>query len=301
MVCRFLPVLVAGVRGMRMMRTLNEKLADIFLALLTAIFTVFAVSAFPVYAAGSLPRLVDDADLLSDSEEADLSGLLDEISERQQVDVVVVTVETMDGQTAMEYSDDFFDYNGYGFGEERDGILLLVSIGERDWNISTSGYGITAITDAGREYITEIFRPDLSEGNYAAAFTSFAELCDDFITQANTGEPYDIDNLPKGDFSFVGSFITSFVIALVIALIATGIMRGQLKSVHSRSEADNYIQQGSMQLTKKTDLFLYKHVDRKRKPENTSSNSSGSSGSSGGSQTHTSSSGRTHGGGGGKF
>lgn len=301
MVCHFLPALAADIRGMRMMRTLNKKLADIFLALLTAIFAASAFSAFPVYAADGLPRLVDDADLLSDDEEAELSDMLDEISERQQVDVVVVTVGSMNGQTAVAYSDDFFDYNGYGFGDERDGVLLLVCMDERDWNISTSGYGITAFTDAGQEYISEIFLPDLSDGNYAAAFTSFAQLCDDFITQANTGEPYDIDNLPKEPFSFLGTFITAFLIAFVIALIATGIMKGQLKSVHSQSAASNYIQQGSMQLTKKNDLFLYSHVERRRKPENTSSNNSNSSGSSGGSTTHVSSSGRTHGGSGGKF
>ena len=38
-----------------------------------------------------LPRLVDDADLLTDSEEQELNTELDEISEKQQCDVVVVT------------------------------------------------------------------------------------------------------------------------------------------------------------------------------------------------------------------
>ena len=39
-----------------------------------------------------LPRLVDRADLLSELEEEELEARLDEISERQQADVVVVTV-----------------------------------------------------------------------------------------------------------------------------------------------------------------------------------------------------------------
>ena len=281
------------------MKICKKRLAGICFALASAVFMVFVISAFPVSAADNQPRLVDMADLLSDSEEADLSGILDEISERQQVDIVVVTVDSMDGETAMVYADDFYDYNGYGFGDGRDGILLLISMEERDWYISTSGYGITAITDAGREYISEIFVTDLSAGDYAAAFTGFARLCDDFITQAKTGEPYDTDNLPEDPVSyFVGSFVLAFGIAFIIALIVTGIMRIQLKTVHSRSEADNYIKQGSMQLTKKNDLFLYRHVERRERVQN---NSSGSSGSSGGSRTHTSSSGRTHGGGGGKF
>ena len=278
-----------------MMKRLNKRFAGTFLALLLAVFTVSAISVFPVSAAGDLPRLVDMADLLSDSEESDLSDILDEISERQRVDIVVVTVDSMDGESAMVYADDFYDYNGYGFGNERDGILLLISMEERDWYISTTGYGITAVTDAGREYISEIFVDDLSAGDYAAAFTSFANLCDDFITQAKTGEPYDVGNLPKEPFGVVGNLVAAFVIAFIISLIVTGIMRGQLKTVRSQSAADNYMKQGSMQLTKKNDLFLYRNVARRKKPENSSSNSSG------GSRTHTSSSGTTHGGGGGKF
>lgn len=280
------------------MKTLNKKAAGAFLALLLAVFTISAVSVLPASAAEGLPRLVDTADLLTDDEESDLSDRLDEISERQKVDIVVVTVESMDGESAEVYADDFFDYNGYGFGKERNGILLLVSMGERDWYISTTGYGITAVTDAGREYISDIFVEDLSAGNYATAFTSFAELCDDFITQAKTGEPYDIDNLPKEPFLPVENLLVAFVTAFIIALIATGIMRVQLKTVYSQSKADDYIEQGSMQLTKKNDLFLYSHIDRRKRVEN---NSTKSSDSPGGSKTHTSSSGTTHGGGGGKF
>lgn len=282
-----------------MMRTLSKTMAVVFSALLAVVFTVFAFPPLPAWASEGLPRLVDRADLLSEREESDLSDMLDEISRRQQVDIVVVTVDSMDGESAMVYADDFYDDNGYGFGDDCDGILLLVSMGERQWYISTTGYGITAVTDAGREYISEKFVADLSAGDYAAAFVRFAGLCDDFITQAKTGEPYDADNLPKDTLGILaGCLAVSFAAAFIIALIVTGVMRSQLRTVRSRAAADNYIRQGSMQLTKKNDLFLYRHIDRRKRAENTGSNSAGSRG---GSMTHTSSSGRTHGGGGGKF
>lgn len=288
------------------MKILNQRQTSTFLALLLAVFSlisILAVSAVPVLpasAAGDLPRLVDMADLLSDSEESDLSAILDEISERHQADVVVVTATSMDGESAMVYADDFYDYNGYGFGDNRDGVLLLVSMEERDSYITTRGFGITAFTDAGQDYIFDQFISDLSAGDYAAAFTNFAGLCDDFLTQAETGEPYDVDMLPQEPFEPVWSLVAAFAAAFVISLIATGIMRGQLKSVHSQTEADDYMKQGSMKLTRKNDLFLYKHIDRTKKAESSSSSNSNSS-SSGGSRTHTSSSGATHGGSGRKF
>lgn len=281
------------------MKTINKKLFSkklfsLFLALLLSV-----ISVFPAFAAGELPRLVDDADLLSDSEETQLRNKLDEISERQQMDVVVVTVNSLEGAAVVDYADDFYDYHGYGFGEGRDGILFLLSMKEREWAISTRGYGITVFTDAGIDYIAEHMIDDLHNGDYAAAFTTFADKCDDYITQAATGMPYDVDNLPKEPFPFITLLVITFAIAFVIALIVTGIMRMQLKTVRSRSEADDYVKGGSMQLTKKNDLFLYRHVDRREKPKDTASGSSGRS--SGGSTTHMSSSGATHGGRSGKF
>ena len=156
--------------------------------LLTLLLCIALVT--PVFAEPGLPRLIDEAELLSAGEEAALLSQLDEVSERQEVDIVVVTANSLSGASAREYADDFYDDNGYGFGEDRDGILFLISMKEREWYISTRGYGITAVTDAGLEYMSEQFLGDLSEGSYASAFTTFVRLCDDFITQARTDMPY---------------------------------------------------------------------------------------------------------------
>lgn len=274
---------------------MKRKVFPVFFALLLSV-----ISAFPVFAESNVSRLLDEPDLLSESEETDLESKLDEISERQKVDIVVAAVNSLDGMTAMEYADDFYDYNGYGFGAEHDGILFLISMEERDWYISTSGFGITAVTDAGNQYMSEKFLPDLSGGEYAEAFRIFAEQCDDYITQARTGTPYDVDHIPTEPFSHVGALIIAVVAGFVIALIVTGIMRLSLHSVHKQTTADSYMKKNSLRLTREHELFLYKNITRTEKPkENPSSRSS--AGRPGGSTTHISSSGRTHGGGGGKF
>lgn len=247
--------------------------------------------------AGEMRRLIDDADLLTDEEETELLNTLDEVSERQAVDVVVVTADALNGRTAEQTADDLYDYCGYGFGEERDGLLFLISMEERDWHISTRGYAITAFTDAGLDFLSEQFLTDLSDGYYASAFATYAQWCDDYITQAKTGEPYDVDNLPRLPFSIFGAALLSFGPAFLIALIATGIMKSKLKSVHGESRGDDYIREGSFKLSKQEDLFLYKEVSRRLKPKDPPKSDS----SSGGSTTHKSSSGATHGGRGGKF
>lgn len=237
-------------------------------------------------------RLIDNADLLSSSEEASLLSKLDEISERQQFDVVIVIEQSIGDKTPMEYADDYYDYNGYGMGTDRDGAILLLSMEERDWYISTCGYGITAITDAGRESMSDRFVPYLSDGDYSEAFELYADLCDDYVTQAKAGHPYDVGNLPKEPFPYLIRIIISIVAGFVIAFIAVSIMKGKLTSVKMQDSASDYTKPGSMNVTERRDMFLYSHVSKTLKPKDSGS---------GGSSTHTSSSGSTHGGGGGKF
>ncbi|MGI6264678.1 MAG: TPM domain-containing protein, partial [Acutalibacteraceae bacterium] len=239
-------------------------------------------------------RLVDGADLLTEQEENRLLARLNEVSDRNDCDVVVVTAEDTDGKSAMDYADDYYDYHDYG----QDGVLLLVSMEERDWWISTSGYGITALTDAGIEYIGDQIIGDLGDGNYADAFATYARLCDEFFTQAKTGDPYDVDNIesipgyqkPAPNYlMWIGG---SLLAGLIVALIGTGSMKSKLKTVRFQAAASSYLKPGSLNVTQARETFLYTHVDRVAKPQ---------SSSSGGSSTHTSSSGSSHGGGGGHF
>lgn len=263
---------------------MKKRIFSLFLLLILCLSL-----AVPAFAATDVRRLVDDAGLLSQKEEREVRSLLDEVSKRQGMDIVVVTVDSLDGARPRDFADDFYDYNDY----DEDGILLLVSMEDRDWYVSTTGYGITAVTDAGLDYMAEQFTEDLSDGNYAAAFKTFAEQCDGFITQARKGRAYDAGHLPKGPFPVFKNLLISLAIGLVVALIATGVMKGKLKTVRFQAAAGSYVKKGSMNVTSSRDLFLYTHVDRRARPKQQSS--------SDGSSTHTSSSGRSHGGGGGKF
>lgn len=235
--------------------------------------------------------VVDDADLLTDREEKSLYEKLEEICVRQKMDIVIVTKKTLDGTAPVDYADDFYDYNGYGYGENRDGLLLLISIDDRGWYISTHGYGITAFTDAGIKYIGDEIKENLSDGDYAAAFDDFAGLCDDFITKARAGTPYDSGNMPKKPLSWVWIPV-AVVIGFILSFITVGNMKSKLKTVRFQAAANSYMKAESMNITESRDLYLYSAVTRTAKPKNDDS---------GGSSTHTSSSGSTHGGGGGSF
>lgn len=237
------------------------------------------------------PRVVDNANLLSDSEEKDLINKVNKVSKDNKCDVAIVTVDSLDNKTATEYADNYFDNNGYGYGTNKDGILFLISMDNRDWAISTHGYGITAFTDAGQSYIMDKIKDSLSDGKYSKAFNGFADYCDDFIKEARNGKPYDTNHMPKEMLS-LWWIPGSIGIGAVIALIITLVMKKSLTSVEMQRTANNYVVNGSMQLNNSNDVFLYRNVSRTAKPKDNEG---------GGSSTHTSSSGETHGGSSGKF
>ena len=254
---------------------------------------LFLVCAIPVFAAETHDaRVVDQGQFLTDSEVSELTAKLDEISERQQLEVVVVTTKNLEGKTPMAYADDFYDYNNYGYGANKDGVLLLMSIegSERNWWISTTGYGITAFTDAGIQYIGAELVPDLKNGNYASAFDTFASEADKFVTKAKSGKPYDKGNLPK-KFSAKG-LLVALIIGLIVAFIAIKSIQSKYKPVKFKSNASDYLVPGSLQVTGGYENFLYSNVSRSAKSD---------SSSGGGSSTHSGSSGTSHGGGGGSF
>ena len=228
-----------------------------------------------------LPRVYDEADLLTDSEESALLDKLDSISETYDFDVAVATVESTDGVAMNKFTDDFYDDNYYGLGDDYDGILFMVSIGDRKWHITTHGYGKTAFTEDGLVYLKDKVEPELKDEDFAGAFEVFADECDLFLAQAETGTPYDDSNLPKEPFSPLWIPI-SIAIGFVLALLCTLGMRSQLKSVRQQESAVDYVRKGSMDVTRSNDIYLYSTVTRTEKPKESDSSSGSSDSDHGG-------------------
>lgn len=238
------------------------------------------------------PRLVDEAELLTNDEESSLADKLDAVSDKWQCDVAIVTVDSLGSKTATEFADDYFDYNGYGYGDNDDGIMLVISMENRDWAITTHAFGIEAFTDAGQEYIMNKVIPPLGNESYSSAFSIFADQCDDFLEKARAGEPYDSHNLPKESHAklYILWIIPCLIAGAILAFVLTIKEKKSLKSVMKKAGAREYI--GKVEINEKHDKFLYRNLDKVLIHDDDDDS---------GSSTHVSSSGETHGGSSGKF
>lgn len=269
--------------------TILRKL--MLLVMSVSIMSVFL--GFSVSSAAGKKSVIDDAGLIKASDEKELDKKIKNI-QKDKFDVVILTVKSLDGKSAQDYADDYYDNNAYGLDNEKSGVLFLVSKGDRKYHISTKGAGIKAFTDYGIGRIKEEIKPYLSDDDYFDACDEFLNITKNFVKAYKDGTPYDTDNPYNEEIDYVILEVIALVIAFVIALISVGIMRLRMNTAKPKGTAMEYIKKGSFKLTSEKDIFMYSTVTKTAKPKDNDN-------SAGGSTTHVSSSGSEHGGGGGSF
>ena len=177
--------------------------------------TAVPVTQAPTENDGVKHYAVDQMGLLRETDLAALDERLCELSETYRCDVLAAIVPSLGGKTAEEFADDYFDYGGYGYGAtpdangttvNGDGILLLISMEDRDFAISTSGYGITAFTDYGiLNYIEPSVLPYLRSDSYRDAFNAYADRCEELLKMARDGRPFDLNRVYTPDGTLTDS------------------------------------------------------------------------------------------------
>lgn len=115
--------------------------------LLAVVFCATEAPAEPRFPALS-GRVVDQAELLSQADEADLGGMLAEHEHRTGNQVVVVTLRSLEGYDIADYGYQLGRYWGIGEAGRDNGALLMVAPRERGVRIEV-GYGLEGVlTDA---------------------------------------------------------------------------------------------------------------------------------------------------------
>lgn len=242
--------------------------------------------ALPANAKFQNPSIVDEAGYLMQSELAELSEQLNKVREEYDFEVAIYTESDMTSETAEASADDIYDYQGYGAGENDDGIMLYICSDNREYHFTTHGKGLEYFNSRGLEYLESKVVPYLSDDDYYEAFEVYVETTDELLQMAKDGKPYN-------EKQYSTKYMIGVIVVCLIAplLIAFWMMKRKLKKMKTAVEnnyASNYIKLGSMNIETSKDLFLYSRITKTEKPKSSSG-------------THTSSSGRTHGGRGGSF
>lgn len=248
-----------------------KNLKKILIAAMVGIIAVFSLSTqvFAKVNDSSNPRVIDGEDLITENEEDELSKKIQQLTDKYDIDIAIVTNYTLEGYSPRNYAEMLYKTGKYGVGKKDDGLLLLISMEERDWYIFTNGEGHKVIADKEIDKLGSTFTSYLTSGEYYTAFNKFLDSVEkEFKKDKVLGIV-----IPIG---------IGFGVSLIAALITVFVFKSQLKSVKFEYAAQAYEVDGSFKLTRSNDIFLYRTVTKTKKPDTSSSGSSGGGSSSSG-------------------
>jgi uncharacterized protein len=255
--------------------------------LLPILFLFFSVHVFSEGFAHE--RIVDNAGILNDAQKNELSSLIDSVSAKYNFDLVIVTETGIGDTSPRDYANDFFDNNGYGLGDGRDGCIFLRVTGNRDYWFSTSGRGIKILNPTALGKLESDTGKYLGRNNFYEAARAFIQDWDKFLDLEAKGRNYNFFYR----WNILMVLIFWFVAFVIGFSVVTNWKRG-MNTAMPKTQAAVYIVPESLNFTAKKDSFLFSKVDKTKKETQSQSSLSGNRG------VHTSSSGRSHGGGGGR-
>ncbi len=123
-------------------------------------------------------RVVDDAGIFSDEEIAGMTKRLWEIKDEIGKDIVIFTDTSTYGLSRKVYAADYFEMNGYGTGDEYEGVVLFVCMdpSDRGWWAACSGSQTMGLyTEEIANAIDDELYEYMSKGSYAEGISGWIE------------------------------------------------------------------------------------------------------------------------------
>lgn len=227
----------------------------------------------------SMSYVFDHSHMLTDTQRAELEAQAKEISLRHHCGVYVAFVDdyTVYSDGGGVYKTTYQLYHGdqLGMGDDRDGIIILLSMAERDYAMFVYGtYAETAFNSYGQEKLEKAFLGNFKEDDWYGGVSNYLSTCDEYLTRADAGKPVRESPALLIAIAVVASCLLSGAICLFL--------KRSMKTVHQKVEANEYVAPGGLQLSKQYDRYTHTTEVRSKISSSDDSSSGGTSSCSGG-------------------
>lgn len=223
--------------------------------------------------------IFDNSDLLTFDEWEKLEARAADISQRHGCGVYVAFVDDFTeygyGNDVYKTTYQLYHANELGMGDDRDGIIILLSMAERDYAMFVYGtYAETAFNSYGQEKLEKAFLGNFKEDDWYGGVSNYLSTCDEYLTRADAGKPVRESPALLIAIAVVASCLLSGAICLFL--------KRSMKTVHQKVEANEYVAPGGLQLSKQYDRYTHTTEVRSKISSSDDSSSGGTSSCSGG-------------------
>lgn len=258
------------------------KFSKRFSALAVALFMIIC-TPICVFAESEY-KIIDEAQLLTESELSDINTQLESVSQETGWDVAVYTNNNnVDKSDMKDYCNKYYKENNYGKNSDKRGMLLTIDMSSRHLYIITKGDTMYYFNDERNDKILDDVQADMKRNDYYGALQTYVTEVEQSYSE---GKPTDgtFSNLTLAEkdanpllyvLRHYGIIIAA--ISLILAFIIVIIINSKYKN-NGKKGTYNLGENSKTNLTEKEDIFIDKHVSVTT--INTDSSSSG--GDSGG-------------------
>ena len=192
----------------------------------------------PVASAVSYPQfrgyVTDNANMIDQSYETKITQLAGEIERETTVQIAVVTVDSLEGESIYTYSVNLFEKWGIGKKDKDNGLLLLVVKDPHNYGFEV-GYGLEGtLTDSTTFNIgKKIIEPNFKNGDYGKGIFESMLVVQELVRgNPEVVSQYSMNSGGGGsDFEkFAGLFVILFILVVIfiifIAIMSASYSRG---------------------------------------------------------------------------
>lgn len=232
------------------------------------------VTEAPGQSGGGMQYVYDVSGLLTYEQWQELEHRAQTISQRHHCGVYFAIVDDYtdygDG-SVYETTYQLYHNSGLGYGLGRDGIIVLLSMEERDYAMFVYGeWAEYAFDRYGAEQLENRFLSNFSDGDWYGGISNYLTACDEFLELAEAGKPVRSSPLPTIGIAVAVSCLIAFLVCMIL--------KGQMKSVRKGVDANVYTTAGGgLKLTDSYDHYTHT-TETRRKIESDSGGGGRSSG-----------------------
>ena len=173
------------------------------------------------------------------------------------MDMVIVTVKYYKQINLEDYMNLFYKQNGFGKGANKDGIILVIDIKEKNDTVGIKTYGKASYLYSENE-IKNIINKVNSEKKYYNKIFGFIDYSNEYINKKDNS--YNIDNTHKIHIKWLGIIIPSLIISTIVVVIV--LLKN--KKVLNKQFTNYYVKEGSIVINKTEDKFITTNTKKTR-------------------------------------
>lgn len=224
-------------------------------------------------------HIASEGGYLTEDEVLDLETKAAEISEKYNCGVYAVIVQdyTAYGSGSVyDYATEYYNSFGLGMGEGKDGILLLLSMADRDYALVCHGDAAhEAFSEYAQDKLSDAFLDDFGDDDWYGGMDDYITTAGEYLAMASDGTPMTASNDPAAQRrALIIKLAVVILVPLILALIVCLIFRSQMKPVKMQDSAGEYLI-GGVKYSERSRSFSHETVTRVPLPKDDGDHHSG--------------------------